>query len=124
MTAKEYLEEIRKLQTAVVQHKEEKAFLEKLLYTGEGTEDHIQKLLKEVNAEICDELFKIRERINQISGLGNPVYSELLYQKYILQESMPQIADTLNYSQRSIFNLSAQALEAFTTAYKDVLQTG
>ena len=81
MTAKEYLEEIRRLRIIVEQCKKEKAFLEHLRMlhlTNEQTKTHCQILEKEVGAKIAELLPEIEMRAKQIEQLSNLKHFEIL----------------------------------------------
>lgn len=83
MTAKEYLEQIRRLRVIVEQCKKEKAFLEHLQMmhlTNEQTKTHCQMLEKEVSAKIAELLPEIEMRAKQIEQLSNLKHFEILYQ--------------------------------------------
>ena len=125
MTAKEYLEQIRRLRVIVEQCKKEKAFLEHLQMlhlTNEQTKTHCQMLEKEVSAKIAELLPEIEMRAKQIEQLDNLKHFEILYQRYVMQRSMVAIADDMHYSYRHIINLHTQALEAFEAIYHNKQQ--
>ena len=122
MTAKEYLEQIRRLRVIVEQCKKEKAFLEHLQMmhlTNEQTKTHCQMLEKEVSAKMLPE---IEMRAKQIEQLSNLKHFEILYQRYVMQKSMVAIADDMHYSYRHTINLHTQALEAFEAIYHNKRQ--
>lgn len=123
MTAKEYLEEVQRFQIIVEQLKSEKAFLEKvqtLRVANRSTKNHCQSLIEEVNRKIRETFSEIMIRTVQIKSLDNPLYTNILYQKHILQKSMSEIANSLNYSLRHSFNLYSKALEAFELAHPTI----
>ena len=125
MTAKEYLEQIRRLRVIVEQCKKEKAFLEHLQMmhlTNEQTKTHCQMLEKEVSAKIAELLPEIEMRAKQIEQLSNLKHFEILYQRYVMQKSMVAIADDMQYSYRHTINLHTQALEAFEAIYHNKRQ--
>lgn len=125
MTAKEYLEQIRRLRVIVEQCKKEKAFLEHLQMlhlTNEQTKTHCQMLEKEVSTKIAELLPKIEMRAKQIEKLDNLKHFEILYQRYVMQKSMVAIADNMHYSYRHAINLHTQALEAFEAIYHNKQQ--
>ena len=125
MTAKEYLEQIRRLRVIVEQCKKEKAFLEHLQMmhlTNEQTKTHCQMLEKEVSAKIAELLPEIEMRAKQIEQLSNLKHFEILYQRYVMQKSMVAIADDMHYSYRYTINLHTQALEAFEAIYHNKRQ--
>lgn len=89
MTAKEYLEEVQRCQIIVEQFKIEKASFEKiqtLKIANRSTKNHCQLLIEEVNNKISEVFSEITVRIVQIQSLGNPLYTDILYQKYFLQK--------------------------------------
>lgn len=123
MTAKEYLEEVQRLQIIVEQFKIEKASFEKiqtLKIANQSTKNHCQSLIEEVNDKISEAFSEITIRTVQIRSLDNPLYTNILYQKYFLQRSIPEIADSLNYSLRHTFTLYSKALKAFESAYPTI----
>lgn len=123
MTAKEYLEEVQRFQIIVEQFKIEKASFEKiqtLKIANRSTKNHCQLLIEEINNKISEVFSEITIRIVQIQSLSNPLYTDILYQKYFLQKSIPEIADNLNYSLRHAFTLYSKALKAFESAYPTI----
>ena len=57
---------------------------------------------------------KVRDKIeNEISLLGNPIFSEILAQKYQCGKTLEEIAFCMNYSTRHIERLHTNALKIF-----------
>lgn len=141
MKAKEYLQQLRKLDTVIQQKKTELANLRETLTSvsspkiseekvsgdnlgGAGFEDTIANI-DELEQEITWELGKFvalkHKIINEIHTLDNGVYIQLLYKRYIEFKSLEQIAVEVNYSYSHIKKMHGWALLQFGNSIKDIV---
>lgn len=130
MTAKEYLNSVRKADRQInVKHKELSYLALKVAQISPQTKaervlsssstdpmkivDKIVDLQTEINSEI-DELVKLRaEVLNKINQLNDERYRNVLTEYYINCETWEQVSKTLKYDLRYVFKLHAKALNAF-----------
>ena len=130
MTAKEYLQQIRKLDILITQRRKE---LEELRlqdgvrgisYEGDrvqtspkGEANYVRlvekraKLEGEIN-ELITELYELRHKIiNEIQLLDNDVYTDILYKRYVEYMSLERIAVEMHYSYFHTCKLHGGALK-------------
>ena len=140
MTAKEYLQEIRKFDRYIEQKQIEYDSLYRLRggagaidYSkdkvqtspdGQGftrISDRLVDLQSEIN-EAVDRFCQMKhERIDQIQQLSKAEYSEILFKRYVEYKSLERIAFEMNYSYKYTCNIHGGALYEFFDAYlKDV----
>lgn len=141
MTAKEYLQQLQRLNTMINQKIKELDDL-RSMSTSVGSFDYskdrvqtspsgdapftkivnkIVTLDEEINREIdsyVDEKYRI---INQIQALQNPVHIQVLYKRYVEFKRLEVISVELNYTYQYTRELHGYALKAFETEHKDVL---
>lgn len=141
MTAKEYLQQLQRLNTMINQKIKELDDL-RSMSTSIGSFDYskdrvqtspsgdapftkivnkIVTLDEEINREIdsyVDEKYRI---INQIQALQNPVHIQVLYKRYVEFKRLEVISVELNYTYQYTRELHGYALKAFETEHKDVL---
>lgn len=138
MKAKEYLQQLQRLDTIISQKMVELEDLH-LKVTSTGSIDYskervqtspsgdapfanmiarIADLEDEINAEIdrfVDEKHKI---INQIQGLKNSDYISLLFKRYVEFKKFETIAVEMNFTYQYVLNMHGYALKEFEIAYK------
>lgn len=132
MTAKEYLQEIRKFDRYIEQKQIEYDSLYRLRggaraidYSkdkvqtspdGQGftrISDRLIDLQSEIN-EAVDRFCQItHDRIEQIQQLSKVEYSEILFKRYVEYKSLEQIAYEMNYTYKYICQLHGEALIEF-----------
>lgn len=141
MTAKEYLKHLRKLDIVINQKLKELSDLRALSrsigsidYSKERVQtsftaskssfveviERIDKLDTEINREIdrfVDEKHKI---INQIQGLQNSNYIDILHKRYVEFKSFEVIAMEMNFTYQYTVELHGKALIAFKTTYENL----
>ena len=141
MTAKEYLSEVQRLQS-VSEHKQQKvreyrhaiksapsARMNPAKVQVSGQADRIGDMVgkivdleAEIQKDMVDIAYKQREVINMIHGLDNPLHMQVLFKRYIQYKGMDAIGKDMGKSYNYVLKLHKQALEAFETANKEVLQ--
>ena len=138
MKAKEYLQQLQRLDTVINQKIKEVHDLRLQAQSGGGidySKERVQAspsgdapfvkpicriidLEAEINAEIdkfVDEKHKI---INQIQGLKNSDYISLLFKRYVEFKKFETIAVEMNYTYQYVLNMHGYALKEFESAYK------
>lgn len=141
MTAKEYLQQLQRLDVVIKQKINEKEKLQRKVgtvgavdYSKEKTNiapsgeaafekitDHICDLEEEINYEIDYFVDKKHEIINQIQSLSNARFIDLLFKRYVQFKKFEQIALEMNFTYRYVLELHGLALRDFETSYKNLL---
>ena len=145
MTAKQYLSQIRHLDTRINQRIREKELLqEEALSTGaiRYDKDRVQTspsgtsrqlLLTEKAADMELEITRMIDRfvglkhkiIGQIQQLPDERFMRVLFERYVNYKSFEQIAVEMSYTYKWICDLHGMALNAFDAAFlKQHEQTG
>lgn len=135
MTAKEYLLQVRRKEAVISRLKCDKRNLREILVSLGGTVDgdkvqtsaghdkfgnvfakidEKESLLAEKLEELVD--FKVMVS-DEISGLSNPRYIDILYKRYIQFQSFEQIAVDMGYSYRYVIKMHGYALLEFGKKY-------
>lgn len=79
----------------------------------------IVDLQEEINRDVDILVDKKREATALLKKVGKPEYYRVLHKKYILFESLEQIATEMRYSYRGICYLHGRALQAFDKALEE-----
>ena len=140
MSAKEYLQQLKRLDTVINQKIEELKGLRSTIY-GVGSIDYskervqtsqsanatfvkdvdrIADLETEINQEIdsfVDEKHKI---INQIQGLPNTNYVKLLFKRYVEFKNFEVIAVEMKYTYQYTVEMHGYALREFEKTYPNL----
>ena len=133
MTAKEYLQQYKRLDTAINAKIEQKErLLSRVQYVspkGGSLKDgqpydkvgcitaKILTLEAEINADI-DELVDLQREIKKrIAELPDPVHRDILEKRYINCWSIKEIARRQNCSEENVYKNQRAALESFTGYY-------
>ena len=142
MTAKEYLSEVQKLQNDIeleqreLQSVRDAATRITTFYSGVKvhSNSHYDKVadnatkIADLESEIVtdiEQLFALKHRIiNQIQGLGNINYVNVLYFRYVELNDFFTIAEQMNYTYQYVVFLHGKALKAFEKQYQDILKDG
>lgn len=142
MTAKEYLSEVQKLQNDIeleqreLQSVRDAATRITTSYSGVKVQSnsHYDKVadnatkIADLESEIVtdiEQLFALKHRIiNQIQGLGNINYVNVLYFRYVELNDFFTIAEQMNYTYQHVVFLHGKALKAFEKQYQDILKDG
>lgn len=131
MKAKEYLMQIREADEKLRRRLRQREELAELVYGisavqynkdrvqggripgADGKLDRLMDLDKELLAE-AEDLAELKKRITgEIEEVGNPLYVEILYKRYIEKKSLWEISRELNYSYSYIKHMHGAALMAF-----------
>lgn len=142
MTAKEYLSEVQRLQNDIeleqreLQSVRDAATRITASYSGVKvhSNSHYDKVadnatkIADLESEIVtdiEQLFALKHRIiNQIQGLGNINYVNVLYFRYVELNDFFTIAEQMNYTYQYVVFLHGKALKAFEKQYQDILKGG
>lgn len=143
MKAKEYLQQLQRLDTVINQKIKELGDL-RLKSQSAGSIDYSKERVQtspsgdapfvkligriidleaEINAEIdafVDDKHKI---INQIQGLKNSKYIEILYKHYVEFKRLEVVAVEMNFTYRYVVELHGYALKDFQTTYENLLNS-
>ena len=143
MKAKEYLQQLQRLDTVINQKIKELGDL-RLKSRSVGSIDYSKErvqtspsgdapfvkligriidLEQEINAEIdafVDDKHKI---INQIQGLKNSKYIEILYKHYVEFKRLEVVAVEMNFTYQYVVELHGYALKDFQTTYETLLNS-
>lgn len=138
MKAKEYLQQLHKLDTVINQRMSERDdlrlsltsisspdFSKERVQGGElpgdaGFTKTIAKIIDieaEINALIDEYVDKKNFIISQIHGLNNVDEIEVLFKRYVDRETFEKIAVDLNFSIRNIYFIHGRALQSFQNKY-------
>ncbi len=74
-------------------------------------------LENETNILVSDFVEKRKHIINQIDGMDNVEYYQVLSMRYVNQNTFEEIAENTNWSIRKIFLLHGRALQEFERLY-------
>lgn len=142
MTAKEYLQQLQKLDTIINQKMREASYL-RLMSTSSGAIDYskdrvqsspsgdapfvrmtdrIVDLAAEINREIDRFVDNKHLIINQIQGLEDAKHIDLLFKRYVEYEKFEVIAVEMNFTYQYVIELHSYALNAFQTTYTNLLK--
>lgn len=131
MTAKEYLNSIRNMTLKINQKKRELDDLRAQTpgMTGTASGERVQSsrsndpvgiyaakiadLEEKIEREKADMIEKRHVIINQIQEIENPVFVDILFRRYVLNQRFDQIADDMGYSVRHIIRMHGHALQMF-----------
>lgn len=139
---KEYLRQIRLFDICIRQKEAELAAMRSELenmsaaVTGERVQTSAKDKMSEKVSHIVDleamiiqdkeKFLRMKDRIiNEIQGLDNSVYVDILYKRYVEYKQLEEIAVEMNYSYRQVLRLHGFALQEFkrwhTMSHSDVV---
>ncbi len=134
MNVKEYLGQLERLEILIEQKKEELKRLRELSASvgsltlsadkvksgsapkNAGFEKNIEKCMlleEEIRQEITAFTDKRHTITNQIQGLGNAKYINILYKRYVEYKRFDEIAVEMHYSYRNICYIHRKAIKKF-----------
>lgn len=135
MTAKEYLRTLRWTELSIETRKDELrrldaeyTYLSGISYDRDRVQTSPSGNAFPQSDRRIDLALKIREDIlamqklrtdiiGKITGLDNPLYSQVLLERYVNYLSFDDIADKMNYSYVRITHIHGEALQEFTHKY-------
>lgn len=138
VTAKEYLQEIRKLDIAINQKqieydtlKKSRTYIGGMDYSDERVQtspdgsgftkisDRLADMQRDINNEI-DQFHDMRhERIGQIQQLSKAEYTQILFKRYVEYKSLETVASEMVYSYHRACHIHGEALCKFEEIMKD-----
>lgn len=139
---KEYLRQIRLFDICIRQKEAELAAMRSEIesmsaaVTGERVQTSAKDKMSEKVSHIVDleaqiirdkeSFLRMKDRIiNEIQGLDNSVYVDILYKRYVEYKQLEEIAVEMNYSYRQVLRLHGFALQEFkrwhTMSHSDVV---
>lgn len=133
MTAKEYLQQLYRMDVIINQRIQEKADLRARLLSicsfdyekervqtslpsGARYENQVIKMIEVENEIDClvDDYVDLKHKIiGQLHGLNNADQIKVLYKRYVLGEKFEQIAVDLNFSIRNVYTVHGHGLQEF-----------
>lgn len=141
MKAKDYLQQLEKLDTIINQKIQEKCDLRSLV-TGVSSPDpsaervqggslpgdtgfaktinKIVDLEKEIDSDIDAFIDKKDKIINKIHGLQSAKHIDLLFKKYVQYKKFEQIAVEMGYTYQYVIELHGYALQEFERTYQNL----
>lgn len=135
MTAKDYLRELKKLDTCINQKMQEKAALYSSTI-GAARNDTVQvhggsvtgivektiERLEEMEAEINRQIDAFANRrhtiIGQIQGLSSEAYISVLYKRYVEFKRLEEIAIEMGYTYKYVSRVHGYALQEFCRVHE------
>lgn len=138
MQAKQYLKELRRLDTCINQQLQEKAALytstigaartdkDRVQTSGSGDmmPELIQRLLDleaEIDKEIDNFADQKRKMIRQIQDLRNETYVSLLYRRYVEFKTLEEISVEMNYTYQYTRRMHGYALAEFQRVHEKAI---
>lgn len=143
MKAKEYLQQLQRLDTVINQKINELSDL-RLKSQSTGSIDYSKERVQtspsgdapfvkligriidleaEINAEIDAFVNEKHRIINQIQALKNSKYIEILYKHYVEFKRLEVIAVEMNFTYQYVVELHGYALKDFQTTYENLLNS-
>ena len=143
MKAKEYLQQLQRLNTVINQKVKELESLrmqskslggtdyskERVKTSHSGNSPFVNIIGKaidlegEINREIDKFIGEKHTIINQIQALHNSKYIRVLYKHYVEFKRLEVVAVEMNYTYQYIVELHGAALRCFQTTYKNLLNS-
>lgn len=140
MKAKEYLQQLQRLDTMINQKIKELGDLRLMSQSVGGidySEDRVQsspsgdapfvkpvlrmiELEQEINAEIDRFVDEKHEIINQIQALQNPKHIDILYKHYVEFKRLEIVAVEMNFTYQYIVELHGTALKEFQLTHENL----
>lgn len=143
MKAKEYLQQLQRLDTMINQKIKELGDL-RLMSQSVGGIDYLKErvqsspsgdapfvkpvlrmieLEQEINAEIDRFVDEKHEIINQIQALQNPKHIDILYKHYVEFKRLEIVAVEMNFTYQYIVELHGTALKEFQLTHENLLNS-
>lgn len=143
MKAKEYLQQLQRLDTMINQKIKELGDLRLMSQSAGGidySKERVQsspsgdapfvkpvlrmiELEQEINAEIDRFVDEKHEIINQIQALQNPKHIDILYKHYVEFKRLEIVAVEMNFTYQYIVELHGTALKEFQLTHENLLNS-
>lgn len=143
MKAKEYLQQLQRLDTMINQKIKELGDLRLMSQSAGGidySKERVQsspsgdapfvkpvlrmiELEQEINAEIDRFVDEKHEIINQIQALQNPKHIDILYKHYVEFKRLEIVAVEMNFTYQYIVELHSTALKEFQLTHENLLNS-
>lgn len=143
MKAKEYLQQLQRLDTMINQKIKELGDLRLMLQSAGGidySKERVQsspsgdapfvkpvlrmiELEQEINTEIDRFVDEKHEIINQIQALQNPKHIDILYKHYVEFKRLEIVAVEMNFTYQYIVELHGTALKEFQLTHENLLNS-
>lgn len=143
MKAKEYLQQLQRLDTMINQKIKELGDLRLMPQSVDGidySKERVQsspsgdapfvkpvlrmiELEQEINAEIDRFVDEKHEIINQIQALQNPKHIDILYKHYVEFKRLEIVAVEMNFTYQYIVELHGTALKEFQLTHENLLNS-
>ena len=143
MKAKEYLQQLQRLDTMINQKIKELGDLRLMSHSVGGidySKERVQsspsgdapfvkpvlrmiELEQEINAEIDRFVDEKHEIINQIQALQNPKHIDILYKHYVEFKRLEIVAVEMNFTYQYIVELHGTALKEFQLTHENLLNS-
>ena len=143
MKAKEYLQQLQRLDTMITQKIKELGDLrlmsqsvggidyskERVQSSPSGDAPFVKPVLRmieleqEINAEIDRFVDEKHEIINQIQALQNPKHIDILYKHYVEFKRLEIVAVEMNFTYQYIVELHGTALKEFQLTHENLLNS-
>ena len=143
MKAKEYLQQLQRLDTMINQKIKELGDLrlmsqsvggidyskERVQSSPSGDAPFVKPVLRmieleqEINAEIDRFVDEKHEIINQIQALQNPTHIDILYKHYVEFKRLEIVAVEMNFTYQYIVELHGTALKEFQLTHENLLNS-
>ena len=142
MKAKEYLQQLKRLDTLINQKIQELGELRAMSTVGsvDYSKERVQsnhsqdapfvsviykiiELEEEINAEIDKFVDEKHLIINQIQALNDPKYIEILYKHYVEFKRLEVVAVEMNFTYQYVVELHGYALKNFEITYENLLNS-
>lgn len=112
MSPKKTKARLQSLETIEIKIRQKQEELQQIRQELEGEEpENVAELTENIKKEIQALIMERGQIINEIHQLENPLYIDILYQRYIKYKSLSEIAETMHYTERHIQRLHGYALQ-------------
>jgi DNA-directed RNA polymerase specialized sigma subunit len=131
--AKEYLQQLRRLDIQIMQMKDQQEMLRATLLSATNPEDEhvsggrlpgdtsvvnlvdkLDRQSREINRLLAEFIEQRLRIIQEIHSLENPLHVQILFKRYVEYKKLDQIAEEMHYSYVHIIRLHGQALKSFS----------
>ena len=112
MSSKKTKARLQNLETIEIKIRQKQEELQQIRQELDGEEpEEVAQLSADIKKELQALIIERGNIINSIHQLENPLYIDILYQRYIKYKSLAEIVDTMHYTERHIQRLHGYALQ-------------